>query len=147
MCSLWRHLCKYCYIWHWWKWDLDPQWYFIAWSWFRHGHLWVLFFLWSREAWGFVIVAVWLEPPWWPCLCPGSLCALGAKAASTAVSSAGLLQCTVISSSIVHHCKHPPLIKSGSLEHSKLLAARECSLMRVRSTWTHLQLGNPSCFL
>lgn len=40
---------------------------------------------------------------------PVLFCALGDKAPNTAVSSAGLLQCTMISSYIAHHCKHPPL--------------------------------------
>lgn len=40
---------------------------------------------------------------------PVLFCALGDKAPNTAVSSTGLLQCTMISSYIAHHCKHPPL--------------------------------------
>lgn len=39
---------------------------------------------------------------------PVVFCALGDKAPNTAVSSTGLLRCTMISSYIAHHCKHPP---------------------------------------
>lgn len=39
---------------------------------------------------------------------PVLFCALGDKAPNTAVSSARLLQCTMISSYIAHYCKHPP---------------------------------------
>jgi len=38
---------------------------------------------------------------------PVVFCALGDNALHTAVSSTGLLRCTVISSYITHHCKHP----------------------------------------